>query len=116
MDETKLSANWRLQTIKLNSLHGKKGSRANAKFCSPVALGKREMSTRLDRESVQALEEKSSPDCEGNDCIVTATQKRDPKQIQATEKAMKFCANHRGRDNLKLQPQASALACGLPKH
>ena len=45
---------------------------------------------------------------------MTASQKCDLKQTHAREGAMKFCANHRGRDNLKSQGQASAHR--LPKH
>ena len=44
--------------------------------------------------------------------FMTATQKCDPKQTHPSEGAMKFCANHRGRNNLKFQAQASAR--GLP--
>ena len=45
---------------------------------------------------------------------MTATQKRDPKQTHASEGGMKICADHRGRDNLKLRAQASARE--LRKH
>ena len=64
------------------------------------------------RESVEALEAEQSP------CLTakrtTATQKLNLKQTLAREGAIKFCASHRGRDNLELQAQASAR--GLPKH
>ena len=66
----------------------------------------------VDRESVQALEVTQNPNLTAKE--MTATQKRDPKQTYASEGAMKFCANNRGRDNLKFQAQASAR--GLPKH
>ena len=45
---------------------------------------------------------------------MTASQKCDLKQTHASEGAMKFCANHPGRDNVKFQAPASAR--GLPKH
>ena len=45
---------------------------------------------------------------------ISKTQKRNPKQTHASEGSIKFCANHRGHNNLKFQAQASAR--GLPKH
>ena len=71
---------------------------------SPVPLGQREVSTRLDRESVQALEAAQNPRLTGKE--MTATKKPDPKQTHASEGAMKVCAIHRGRDNLKFQASA----------
>ena len=79
-------------------------------FGSAVALGHREVSTRLDHESVQALEAAQNPRLTAKK--MTATQKRDPKQTHPSEGAMKFCATCLGRYNLKMRAQASAR--GLP--
>ena len=58
---------------------------------------------------MQALDAAQNPRLTAKEIQVTATQNCDPKQTHASEGAMKFCANHRGRDNLKFQAQASAL-------
>ena len=65
-----------------------------------------------DRESAQALEAAQNPRMTAKE--TTATQKLNPKQTHGSEGTIKFCANHLGRDNLKLRAQASAR--GLPKH
>ena len=53
---------------------------------------------------MQALEAEQNPRLTAK--RMTATQKCDPKQTHASEGAMKFCVNLRGRDNLKFQAQS----------
>ena len=118
MNETKRSAHWRLQTSKLNwrlqtrkpnSLHGNKWSKAILYLLHlwPLDNG----SCRP--ESVQALEAEQNPRLTAKE--MTATQKRYPKQTHASEGAVKFCANHRGRRTLQLEISSSSLRTRIAK-
>ena len=63
---------------------------------------------------MQALEAAQNPRLTAKK--TTATQILNPKQTDAREGAIKFCADHRrrGRDNLKFRAHTSAR--WLPKH
>ena len=110
MYETKRLAHWRLQTIKSNSLHGNKWSKASfVRFtCCPWTMG----GVDLTRLRVSASTSEQNPRLTAK--AMTATQNCNPKQTDASEGAMNFLCKSPRTHNLKLQAQASARR--LPKH